>query len=133
MRTIQSLGLLILCVACGDQQDTAAPADSSTTTTLTPAGTHTVPMLGADTAAGVHSFRCDDGSAWSVSTWRGPGARITLVSTDTSFTLPQRIAASGVRYADSTERIVWWNKGDSATFERAGRTLRCAVATDVEF
>lgn len=36
--------------------------------------------------------------------------------------LEQTISASGVRYADSGERIVFWTKGETANLERAGAT-----------
>ena len=35
--------------------------------------------------------------------------------------LPQTISASGARYADDSESIVFWNKGDTAFIEEGGQ------------
>lgn len=122
--------LAVALAACGGDTGAPAPVDS---TVAAATGPIAPPTLGADTMVSAQAYRCGDGSEWSVTVWRGPGSRVTVSSTDTSYLLPQRVAASGVRYADSTERVVWWNKGDSATMERGGRSTPCGPATDIVF
>ncbi|MFA5109475.1 MAG: MliC family protein [Patescibacteria group bacterium] len=36
--------------------------------------------------------------------------------------LPQTISADGARYANTDESLVFWDKGDEATFYQAGQT-----------
>ncbi len=38
-----------------------------------------------------------------------------------TLTLPQTISASGVRYADKNETVVFWNKGNGVTFTEGGK------------
>jgi|GEM_PF-655630 len=47
-----------------------------------------------------------------------PGGRVVVELSDgRKFSLPQTLAASGIRYADSSEIFVFWSKGDTAFVE----------------
>lgn len=71
--------------------------------------------LAADTAekpvADV-TFRCDQGKTIGAVFYAD---RVDLTLSDgRSLTLPQAMSASGARYANADESIVFWNKGDTA-------------------
>jgi membrane-bound inhibitor of C-type lysozyme len=73
------------------------------------------------------TFACDDSLTiyalfGSDSTGEG---RAALAINDQRLHLPQLVAASGARYGDST--AIFWNKGDSATFDWQGKSRRCSV------
>ena len=62
-----------------------------------------------------------------------PGGRVLLQLSDgRRFSLPQTISGSGIRYADSSESLVFWSKGDAAFVEEGpskAETYRdCVVA-----
>ena len=47
-----------------------------------------------------------------------PGGRVVVQLSDgRKFSLPQTLSASGVRYVDSSETLVFWTKGDTAFVE----------------
>ncbi len=47
-----------------------------------------------------------------------PGGRVLLQLSDgRRFSLPQTLSGSGIRYADSSESLVFWSKGDTAFVE----------------
>jgi len=58
------------------------------------------------------TFVCSEGKSIQA-VFRRRSVRLKL-SDGRDFTLKQAIAASGARYADSDERIVFWNKGNTA-------------------
>ncbi len=97
-------------------------------------------FLGAATAAGAAvaqttspsqtvRYACDQGKSIVAEYFEGPagvaangmpipGGRVSLVLGDgRRLTLPQTISASGIRYADKGEAIVFWSKGDTAFVE----------------
>lgn len=44
-----------------------------------------------------------------------PGGRVVVQLSDgRKFGLPQTLSASGIRYADSSDSLVFWSKGDTA-------------------
>ena len=52
-----------------------------------------------------------------------PGGRVVVQLSDgRKFSLPQTLSASGVRYVDSSETLVFWTKGDTAFVEEAKAT-----------
>ncbi len=47
-----------------------------------------------------------------------PGGRVVVQLGDgRKFSLPQTLSGSGIRYADSSESVVFWSKGDTAFVE----------------
>lgn len=47
-----------------------------------------------------------------------PGGRVLVQLSDgRKFSLPQTLSGSGIRYADSSESVVFWSKGDTAFVE----------------
>lgn len=47
-----------------------------------------------------------------------PGGRVLVQLSDgRKFSLPQTLSGSGIRYADSSESMVFWSKGDTAFVE----------------
>ena len=47
-----------------------------------------------------------------------PGGRVVLsLQNGAKLTLPQTVAASGIRYANEDETFVFWSKGDTAFIE----------------
>lgn len=85
----------------------------------------------AQTVAPLQTVRyaCDQGKSIVAEYFEGPagvaangmpipGGRVSLVLDDgRRLTLPQTISASGIRYADKGETIVFWSKGDTAFIE----------------
>ena len=54
------------------------------------------------------------------------------LSDQRAYTLPQTISASGARYADEEEKIVFWNKGNTAFIQEDGvTTFEDCVTEDV--
>jgi membrane-bound inhibitor of C-type lysozyme len=51
---------------------------------------------------------------------------VALAINDDRLHLPQLRSADGARYGDSS--AIFWNKGDSATFDWRGRSRRCGGA-----
>ncbi len=68
-------------------------------------------------------FACDAGRTIAAEFVDAPQPRVRLTLSDgRALTLPQAVSASGARYADVDERIVFWNKGDTAFLDEAGRS-----------
>ncbi len=67
-------------------------------------------------------WQCTDGQAIVMRNLL-PERAVTIALADGAHRLDQTVSASGVRYADADERIVFWTKGDSATLERAGSAV----------
>ena len=68
-------------------------------------------------------FACADGKAIDATFINGPRSSVRLVLSDgRRLSLPQALSASGARYATKDETIVFWNKGDTAFIEEAGKT-----------
>ena len=68
-------------------------------------------------------FTCDAGRTIDAEFVDAPQPRVRLTLSDgRTLTLPQAVSASGARYADAGERIVFWNKGDTAFLDEAGRS-----------
>jgi len=68
-------------------------------------------------------FACPGGKSIDATFVNGPSSSVRLVLSDgRNLTLPQAMSASGARYANKDESIVFWNKGDTAFLEENGRT-----------
>lgn len=68
-------------------------------------------------------FSCNDGKAVDATFINGTRSRVKLaLSGGRKISLPQALSASGARYATKDESIVFWNKGDTAFIEEAGKT-----------
>jgi membrane-bound inhibitor of C-type lysozyme len=67
------------------------------------------------------SFACDGGKKIQAVFMAGakPAVKLTL-SDGRQLTLPQALSASGARYANADESVVFWNKGRTAFLEEAG-------------
>lgn len=65
-------------------------------------------------------FTCDDRKAIGANFFE-KGVVLNL-SDGRTIQLPLAISASGVRYANSNESFVFWNKGDVAFIEESGQT-----------
>lgn len=120
MRTLGAfLPALTLLAACG-----TAPGPAAGKPDFTAAPPLPTSERNRETPA---TFACDDSVTvyalfGSDSAGRG---RVALAINDQRLHLPQLIAASGARYGDST--AIFWNKGDSASFEWQGKTRHCGV------
>ena len=69
------------------------------------------------------TFRCDGGQTIAAIFDNAPKAMVRLSLSDgRHLVLPQARSASGARYANDDETIVFWNKGDTAFIEEGGRT-----------
>ena len=68
-------------------------------------------------------FNCDDHKSLDATFDNGtkPNVRLSL-SDGRRGVLPQARSGSGARYANDDERIVFWNKGDTAFIEENGST-----------
>jgi membrane-bound inhibitor of C-type lysozyme len=72
-----------------------------------------------------YAWQCTDGQEFLMRNLLRERA-ITLGLQDGEHRLEQTISASGVRYADAGENMVFWTKGDTATLERVGSAaVRC--------
>lgn len=78
------------------------------------------------------TFNCDAGRSIDATFDNGPKALVRLSLSDgRHLTLPQARSASGARYANDDESIVFWNKGNTAFIEETGQTTyRGCVAKD---
>jgi len=58
-----------------------------------------------------------------------PGGKLKLTFSDgRQLVLPQTISADGARYANADESLVFWDKGDEAMWQQAGKdTDTCKV------
>jgi membrane-bound inhibitor of C-type lysozyme len=67
------------------------------------------------------SFVCDGGrTIGAVFTAGTPGSVELHLSDGRRLVLPQTISASGARYANADESVIFWNKGRTAFIEEAG-------------
>lgn len=67
-------------------------------------------------------FVCDGGKGIGVHFIAGTPARADLQLSDGRYLmLPQVISASGARYANADESVVFWNKGRTAFIDEGGR------------
>ena len=90
---------------------------------------HVVALLCVCTAGALHAetihaiFDCEAGKSIEAAFDNGPkpGVRLSL-SDGRRWMLPQASSASGARYANGDESIVFWNKGNTAFIEEGGRT-----------
>jgi membrane-bound inhibitor of C-type lysozyme len=90
---------------------------------------HVVALLCVCTAGALHAetihaiFECEAGKSIEAAFDNGPkpGVRLSL-SDGRRWMLPQAPSASGARYANGDESIVFWNKGNTAFIEEGGRT-----------
>ena len=68
-------------------------------------------------------FACTDGKAIDATFINGTRSSVRLKLSDgRKLSLPQALSASGARYANKDESVVFWNKGDTAFIEEAGKT-----------
>lgn len=75
-------------------------------------------------------FRCAAGKTVDAVFSNGAQSSVTLALSDgRSLSLPQALSASGARYANVDESIVFWNKGRGATLEESRRTTFSACQT----
>lgn len=69
-------------------------------------------------------FNCDNKKTIMATFFNETVPRVHLVLSDNrTLDLNQAMSASGARYADEKEIYVFWNKGDTATFEDNGKML----------
>jgi membrane-bound inhibitor of C-type lysozyme len=69
------------------------------------------------------TFNCEEGKSIEAAFDNGPKPDVRLSLSDgRRLVLPQALSASGARYANGDESIVFWNKGDTAFIEEGGRT-----------
>ena len=67
-------------------------------------------------------FDCSDGKSIEAAFFNAAPGHVELTLSDgRRFTLPQAVSASGARYANADESIVFWNKGDTAFIDEQGR------------
>lgn len=71
----------------------------------------------------VHAlFRCDAGRSVDAVFSNGVQNSVSLALSDgRTLTLPQAMSASGARYANASESIVFWNKGHTAFIDENGK------------
>jgi putative hemolysin len=75
-------------------------------------------------------FACAGGRSIDATFVNGPSSSVRLVLSDgRKLDLPQAMSASGARYADASESVVFWNKGNTAFLEEAGRTTYDGCST----
>jgi membrane-bound inhibitor of C-type lysozyme len=75
-------------------------------------------------------FSCSGDKAIDATFINADPASVRLVLSDgRALTLPQTLSASGARYANGDESIVFWNKGDTAFVEEGGRTTYAGCVT----
>ena len=80
-------------------------------------------LCAADTAGGIvqAQFRCNGGKTVDAVFSNGSRSSVSLALSDgRSISLPQAPSGSGARYASAGDRIVFWNKGNSAFLEEDG-------------
>jgi heat shock protein HslJ/membrane-bound inhibitor of C-type lysozyme len=101
--------------------------------------THTFKKSATKTAE--QMFVCKNGLAVNAVFYQGSDVKnskveITMIGTTSPITLPQTVSASGARYANADESIIFWNKGNTAQLERplgGGERMvtSCVVENDV--
>ena len=77
-----------------------------------------------DTAGGIirARFQCQGGRTIEAVFSNGTRSSVSLALSDgRSISLPQASSGSGARYASAGDRIVFWNKGDTAFVEEDGK------------
>jgi uncharacterized protein len=74
--------------------------------------------------AATFTYRCDDGGSLVFSLLAGNQARVARG--DAQWTLPHVPSGSGVKYESGG--ILFWSKGNEATFEQEGKSTSCQVA-----
>jgi putative hemolysin len=75
-------------------------------------------------------FACDAGKKVSAIFINGPQSSVKLTLSDGRvLSLPQTMSGSGARYASADERVVFWNKGNTAFIEENGKTTYSGCAT----
>ena len=79
---------------------------------------------GAFRAAATLTYRCEDGSTLVFSLLASDQARVARG--DAQWTLPHVPSGSGAKYESGG--ILFWSKGDEATFEQEGKSTSCRVA-----
>lgn len=68
-------------------------------------------------------FSCRSGKSIDATFVNGARSSVRLALSDgRKLSLPQARSASGARYANKDESVVFWNKGDTAFIEEAGKT-----------
>src|SRR5262249_48569007 len=83
---------------------------------------HDAPAAPAAKTIRAH-FSWPDGKAIDATFINGTPGSVTLaLSEGRKLSLPQARSGSGARYAAKNESIVFWNKGDTAFLEEAGKT-----------
>ena len=67
-------------------------------------------------------FSCAGGKTIDAAFFNAAPSQVELVLSDgRRLTLPQAMSGSGARYASADERVVFWNKGDTAFVDEQGR------------
>lgn len=67
-------------------------------------------------------FSCAGGKTIGAAFFNAAPSHVELTLSDgRRLTLPQAMSGSGARYASADERIVFWNKGDTAFIDEQGR------------
>jgi membrane-bound inhibitor of C-type lysozyme len=70
-----------------------------------------------------YDFICKDNKKITATFYPSDDIQVDLVLSDgRSFTLPHAMSASGARYANEDESLVFWEKGDIAFLEEKGVT-----------
>lgn len=78
----------------------------------------------------VASFTCAGGKKIAATFVNGKSSSVQLALSDgRRMTLPQARSASGARYANTGETIVFWNKGNTAFMEEKGKTTYANCVT----
>lgn len=82
---------------------------------------HTAATPAAPKSIRAH-FACGDGRSIDATFVNGAASRVDLAFSDgRRMSLPQAASASGARYANADESVVFWNKGDTAFVDENGR------------
>ena len=88
----------------------------------------------AQTAPAPHEIRaqfaCAEGKSIDATFVNGTASSVRLTLSDgRRLSLPQARSASGARYANGDESIVFWNKGNTAFIEEGGKTTYADCVT----
>ena len=103
------LSLTLVAAACA-----VAPPDAAAQATPQPA---------AETKNIKTMLACEDGkTVKALFINSAPNSVWLALSDGREFTLPQAKSASGARYANPDESVVFWNKGDTSFLEEGGKT-----------
>lgn len=124
--TVLVLAALIGCSGSdADQSGEVAPGDPGAVAGQPAAGTPgaTSTELVELPASEPVQMRCGNMEVTSRYIASPPSVELNLG--DSMAVLPQAVSASGARYANQNETVVWWNKGDSATLTRRGQSWSC--------